>query len=458
MIACFPEPYPDETFYSLCARYAERMGYADVRMALRDLFDTPSGGTYWTPTHLSRLVAALPPGHQCTVKDLIENTSMRPYFARLVPWIKTSELLEVMPQQMKVCDDCTAFDRATYGEAYWHRVHQCPGVILCHLHGTPLRRTAVVVDGRLSDTRDLITAQSVLIGPHLPRYVVRRKWRHVAQAVAEDSARLFANSGPALERSELSSFYRQVMFETTLVRKNGTVDSRRVINEFYAFCPRRLAILLGCDRAGRPRNDDWPVRLAKSSSAITPVRHLLMIRFLGMNPDSFFTRIGAFLPFGDGPWPCLNPTCRHYRKNSIKTVRRDTRTTDRGIVGHFHCKCNFEYSRTAPDLTEVDRYKYDTIEHYGEVWESEFRRLWCNTNVGNRELVARMGVPPADVKRQSKALKLPHREGFDEEVLWPLEAAKREPRWQQRLMEEAAERINVPYTAHGAGCDPATIG
>jgi hypothetical protein len=38
MIANFPDPYPDELFYSVAARYKERMGYGSIASVARDFF------------------------------------------------------------------------------------------------------------------------------------------------------------------------------------------------------------------------------------------------------------------------------------------------------------------------------------------------------------------------------------------------------------------------------------
>ena len=38
MIATFPDPYPDELLFSVCARYAERMQYPNQHAVLQDLF------------------------------------------------------------------------------------------------------------------------------------------------------------------------------------------------------------------------------------------------------------------------------------------------------------------------------------------------------------------------------------------------------------------------------------
>jgi hypothetical protein len=75
MITCFPDPYPDELLYSICARYGERVRYPNQRKFLiQELFGSKcSSATVGLPCHLAHLISVLPPGHSYTVKRLIDN-------------------------------------------------------------------------------------------------------------------------------------------------------------------------------------------------------------------------------------------------------------------------------------------------------------------------------------------------------------------------------------------------
>ena len=64
MIGYFPEPYPDELFYSLCARFGERMRYPHKSTVMRELLGAE--GTVAVvdfPSRLGFFMEALPPGH-----------------------------------------------------------------------------------------------------------------------------------------------------------------------------------------------------------------------------------------------------------------------------------------------------------------------------------------------------------------------------------------------------------
>src|SRR5258707_529671 len=47
------------------------------------------------------------------------------------------------PEFLRRCPDCVKSDRQQYGEAYWHRLHQVPGVRICPIHDCVLEDSAV---------------------------------------------------------------------------------------------------------------------------------------------------------------------------------------------------------------------------------------------------------------------------------------------------------------------------
>lgn len=88
MIGYFPEPYPDELFYSLCARFGDRMQYPSQFAVVRTLFSTTTVITTVVdlPQYLARFVDALPPGHPCKSTDrIIDDHTLLPFYAPFLP-------------------------------------------------------------------------------------------------------------------------------------------------------------------------------------------------------------------------------------------------------------------------------------------------------------------------------------------------------------------------------------
>jgi hypothetical protein len=55
MIGCFPDPYPDELLYSVCARFHKRVQYPNKKGTMRELFgDEAAIAVVDLPSNLSR--------------------------------------------------------------------------------------------------------------------------------------------------------------------------------------------------------------------------------------------------------------------------------------------------------------------------------------------------------------------------------------------------------------------
>src|SRR6266567_9363391 len=81
MIGCFPTVYPDELFYSACARFSDRMQYTSRYAPLKDLFGTVNVKAIADlPSHLETFLNRLPPEHQYTIDTLIDNHTLFPFY------------------------------------------------------------------------------------------------------------------------------------------------------------------------------------------------------------------------------------------------------------------------------------------------------------------------------------------------------------------------------------------
>ncbi|WP_374554264.1 TnsD family Tn7-like transposition protein [Aquitalea pelogenes] len=153
-----PQPYPDETLFSLVSRYHRLTGFMSYRDTIELLFGTPAPLLHCSfPQHLHVASTALFPDKGISL--VIDQLTIFPYFRPfLFAWqankasayltgrqtgaIKT--LLGMVASQVgaetlyRYCPVCLGADRRQYGQAYWHRSHQLPGVWVCPLHHLPL--------------------------------------------------------------------------------------------------------------------------------------------------------------------------------------------------------------------------------------------------------------------------------------------------------------------------------
>jgi len=131
------------------------------------------------------------------------------------------------------------------------------------------------------------------------------------------------------------------------------------------------------------------------------------------------------LPFGSGPWPCLNSASQHLGQRLITTVELSmtTRRHRRVPLGTFRCACGFAYSRVGPDRSDLDQYHIDNYVSFGDEWDNRARDLFkagepvssiaANLDIDKRILVSqlvRLGLLKRSqpTSNQAKAAKSTH--------------------------------------------------
>ena len=92
MISCFPDPHPDEIFYSLCARFSDRVRYANKKSIFAELFGLR--GIYPVvdlPCRLGYFVDNLIARDSYTVDYLLGRHTLEPFYGAFLPHKKRSE-------------------------------------------------------------------------------------------------------------------------------------------------------------------------------------------------------------------------------------------------------------------------------------------------------------------------------------------------------------------------------
>jgi hypothetical protein len=149
---CFPAPFPDETLYSLCARF-HLISASDNPLKTRQNIgcDRTFFGFSDVPIGCGCLISHTALGRSITFAGLIEHHTWLPYFSPFLSEQQLKKCLTAMislPRRRslgfflsthgqlhgKYCEECVVADECQVGQAYWHREHQPAGVFVCHLH------------------------------------------------------------------------------------------------------------------------------------------------------------------------------------------------------------------------------------------------------------------------------------------------------------------------------------
>lgn len=354
MITYFPDPYPDEILYSILARYQDYTGHSSYDMA-KDLNDHQRfGWTLW-PTRIDRILSALPPGHRYTSESIIWTTTLLPYIAPFVDLSTVKDYIDTMAgdgarqttmthiggsshvwhQTWQYCPDCMKSDIAKYGEPYWHRVHQLPGVFVCADHAVYLESGP---DRQKGTVRELFSSLRRLL-PESRRPVDEQdRQGQLLLGLARNSAWLLQNTDIRPQGSELGQKYRALLREGgwasgTLVRQ---ADAFQALLQYFDALGHEYRIDIEGNR--------WFQRMLWTGySYRPPLHHILMTMFLGIPLDQLLSdeaRDAAAQGDRDGSWPCRNRLCPDFGRLCILV----SESTPKGSV-FFRCPhCGYAYS------------------------------------------------------------------------------------------------------------------
>src|SRR5579871_5570290 len=337
MIGHFPPPHPDELLYSVCARFADQVHYPGTEDVVQNLFGTRRfPGSIHLPVHLDHLVSVITPGHRFTVDQFIDEHTLFPFYAPFLQSEHPSEIRKAMrlsggtsaqarigrvaeqhrwPSQLRACPHCVREDRQQFGECYWHRVHQILGVEVCPFHACYLLNSDISTHSRHSFapiSAERAIAENLLLIPG----VIENTPLEWQLAIARDAYWLLDQKveSPGLEA--LARCYRSLLAQQGLATYRGTIRTPKLIAKFSSYYSVEFLRHLRSElKMGERKN--WLTSLFQADRLQHPVRHLLLIHFLGYSAETFFTVLLDESPFGKGPWPCLNPVCEHYNQPCI---------------------------------------------------------------------------------------------------------------------------------------------
>lgn len=429
MITYFPTPLPDELLYSICARYADLMRYSGIEEVNIDLFGSRGkSAAVDLPSHLDRLVGMLPRGHYFTTNRFIYEYTLFPFYEPFLPPERAKKLRKAMastdgnaihklagvtpsnirtPNWLRYCPICVNDDKREYQACYWHRLHQVPGVEVCPNHGVFLEDSTTRARNKVNHAVYTPTEQAVSTKP--PRPTDKSDPHHtILLHIAQDAAWILSHGGLTVNHERLRDMYLSSLSAIGYATRE-TVHASKLVDAISQFFPKASLEALQCDFDPR-KPQCWPAQIVKNlrqGKTHHPLRHLLLIRFLGGTAESFLTELSKpsrkavknLVPFGDGPWPCLNPICKHFEKPSIQKVEiANGHSRDNSPKGIFTCSCGFSYARKVSDQVTGNTLRYDRVEAFGSVWEEALKEMWDDSSLSVRQISVRLGISHTSVK------------------------------------------------------------
>ncbi len=439
MLGWFPSPYPDELLYSICARYGDRMKYQNKEAINSELFGSRGKSAIIDlPSYLGYLAANLPEGHLLTVARLIESHTLLSVFGPFLTIERVKRIRFAMEGSggsaihkiagitpatirssdwIRFCPSCVELDRQSFGECYWHRLHQVTGVEVCPIHCVFLENSTTPARNRINRALYISAEESSLAQISKPISDSDPSHR-VLLNIAQDVSWLLTQRGLVPDYGVLHETYIAVLKEKGLASRRGRLKTGELNIAMKAFYSPALLNQLQCS-FDEQKKWSWPFRLIKEliiRKSNPPIRHLLLIHLLGYRAESFFnlcndrkapTDSTSLQPFGNGPWPCLNPTCKSYRRKVITICafkRHDT--LEGSFTGTFSCACGFTYTRNSIDTSPEDIFRRDKIKVYGKVWDKALCNFWEDSKLSVHKMAPLLGVSRNTSKYQAVRLGL----------------------------------------------------
>ncbi|WP_448208588.1 TniQ family protein [Azospirillum sp. sgz302134] len=220
MLPYFPTIYPDELLYSVVARYHRHTGANSPMLTMGELFgDRSVRLTPFLVGRLRDLARRLPPDRRLTPTRLAMTATFYPYCVAYEPPPVRQAMLDAMTERsaerrfatwdiaanplhfstvLRCCRFCAVEATERYGEPYWRRAHQLPGVLVCPDHGVPLTVVANA-PATTAEHQHLVTAPNVADLGDIPRpaWTVDGTCLALLQEIARRSCQLLEAPPPA---------------------------------------------------------------------------------------------------------------------------------------------------------------------------------------------------------------------------------------------------------------------
>ncbi len=347
---------------------------------------------------------------------------------------------------LRFCPVCVKSERRETGECFWHRIHHAPGVEVCPKHAVFLENSSV--RARFTETSDWYApAEEVVSITTIRPLTSTDSFHQILMRWASNVAWLLDQHILKPNNADLYNVYLSGLVEKGIVKRTGSIRKVRegtLVESLNDYFPPAFLALYEPNKGGTCKKPYQSIKRLLRGNYAHPAHHLILIEFLGHTAKSFFEMLSFsnshnnHKPFGDGPWPCLNPASAHFRQLMVDSCRSMKSDSNKGtLVGFFACAhCGFIYRRVGPDKSPDDRLRYSTIKVFGLVWEETLTKLWHDTSISTNKIAKRLGIRNRTIVRQAMRL------GLSFPRLGPLSSVTNQDIFQvENIARREAERL-----------------
>ena len=378
----FPTPRPSELIYSMVARYKAHLKIPTPRLVNEVLFGNPKHRPqYDLPVRLKTLAERLPRDLDLDAERLIDDHTLFAYYgsfkseeqtraarqavlgagAHLASGLSALGFRALRLKRLRFCPLCRDEMLDAFGEQYWRREHQIDVVVICPFHDCDLRLSNVTAGCRAYEYHAASDVSCPYDAPPCLPATDDAQRADIRALALEAVDRLKPEQRPHYLqwRDRLHEIYAQKGLTFGDGRINREVLEDALVQRFNHL----RSIWPFLFEFGKIRSwieaATWQRHAISKGSPFAPYLLLKATEALPDRPE----------PFGNGPWPCLNPLSPHV--GELRIAAYSSRDMHSGrYLGTFECGCGYTYVRS----TKLDGTLTDPkLKRYGASLDAHVR-------------------------------------------------------------------------------------
>ncbi|QCT04374.1 hypothetical protein E6C60_3666 [Paenibacillus algicola] len=381
-IVAFPPTYPDEDFRSIVHRYHLQSPYTFTQ-SKRELFGkhVPKKGMLY-PKNLSQIISQLGVTG-LFAERLIQNHTYYPFLRSFLSHDLLKQFQEAMYNDShtslliintiqtsvhvnaRYCPECMHEDYQRYQIVYLHRTHQFSFLSKCLVHGSKLIEVCPVCRTSLiNQTGSQMPIEPICSNGHaiLPYANSNPKIMGENLQLLNDITTLMNPDVGSLDTIHLKLVI-QSGAKGYIHFRGDFIYKKRLLTDMVDYYGKPYLASLGLSPDHLMREKMLVRFLQKDSLKSNIILYLLLMRFFAGSVENFMKSNMSYalpVPFGTGPWLCVNALCSKYNKGVIKRV---TRKAHEWVTGCFICPhCGLIYTRTGfPKEEDEKQFTIDTM-------------------------------------------------------------------------------------------------
>jgi len=322
MIISFPEFYEDEILYSTLARHHVRSGNLSSKLTLQELFgSTTVTASMELPANINSLIANIPKYFSISAEELIHKHTLYPFYTAFLQENRANYIYNLMlgnqgskiftaigatnkpiksNNYLRFCPDCIKDDLVKYGETYWHRMHQVPGLLVCHKHRTILYDSSV--DIHLRNRQTYISAsmelgnkfyyneETLTFNSCIDNNIISVEKKQIINkslALAQNINYILNHEISHKEDNYFRNLYVSKLIEKGLAERINLIYQQDMLQAFKDYFGEDFLNLTQCNFYTDCSN--WVTTISrKHRKGFHPLQHLLFMQFLDVSAKDVF--------------------------------------------------------------------------------------------------------------------------------------------------------------------------